>query len=68
MKLARLGAGKWHVVKVYGDSEAHVACGIMLRPIASAMPSVAMALTYMDGEPTCRHCIGWLVRRDRRRD
>lgn len=58
MKLARLGAGKWHVVKVYGNHEAHVACGNTLRPVVSARPSVAMRLTYQDsGEPTCAHCL-----------
>ena len=57
MTIARLGEGKWHVVRVMSVKSTTIftACRIELKPFMSSLRKVETEVK--DGEPTCKHCI-----------
>ncbi len=62
--VARLGEGKWHVVRAAGTGVKYTACNIELRPFGSALHWVNVE--SKNGEPTCKHCIRWVEKDDER--
>ncbi len=62
--VARLGEGKWHVVRAAGTDVKYTACSIELRPFKSSLRTVEVE--SKNGEPTCKHCIRWVKQDDER--
>ncbi len=65
--VARLGEGKWHVVRAVntgGTGVKYTACSIELRPFSSSLRTVKVE--SKNGEPTCKHCIRWVKKDDER--
>lgn len=53
-KVARLGSRRWHIVRAYAPGHAVTACGNTLFD-----GYLGEYLEYKNGEPTCKHCLGW---------
>lgn len=62
MTVARLGEGKWHIVRVMAvkAGAVHTACRIELKPFASTLRKVEIEIK--DGVPTCKHCLRFGVK------
>ena len=60
--IARLGNGKWHIVRVYSSSDVHTACGITISGRVyddHDGTRVIISVEQKNGEPTCAHCKRW---------